>query len=363
MNSSKTCWMIGLVALAAAFGTASSQTTVPGFTGTNYDPPTPQWKGQAGMTFLQIGGSARAEGMAGACNGVKGDPSLIFYNPAGMASLGRFGLYANQTNWIADMTVSHLVAAGRVGPIVLGGTFVNMDYGDIPGTQIVSNTVDQRGYTSTGNLSPATWSAGVFAAVQLTDRFSTGVHVKYVTQDFSPSRIYSFAANNYLATENRNKVGVYAVDMGTQYVTGLRNIALNMSLQNFASPQKFVEMKFDLPVTYRVGLSAEAFELATGQSFGSNKLNVYVDGLDQKDVALDMAVGAEYMADLSQFVPGVQLGLRAGRRAARNQDGWMSYGGSVEFGMSSYAARFDYSYSDYGAGLPASRVGLSITMN
>lgn len=362
MNGFRTSWVIGLAVLVVA-GTVSAQTTVPGYTGTNYDPPTPEWKGQAGMTFLQVGGSARAEGMGGAFNGIKGDPSAIFYNPAGMASLGMASVYANRTSWLADMTVSHFAGAGKVGPIVMGATFVSMDYGDIPGAQIVSSTVDPRGYQSTGNLSPETWSAGVFGAVQMTDRFSTGVHVKYVVQDFSPSKIYSFASRNYLTTENRNRVGAFAVDMGTQYVTGLRNIALNMSLQNFASPQQFVEVKFDLPVTYRVGLSAEMFQLVTGNEWAGNKLMVYADGMDQKDVSLDVAMGAEYMADLSQFAPGLAVGLRAGRRASRIQDGWMSFGGSVQFGMSSYAARFDYAYNDYGPGLSANRIGLSLTMN
>jgi len=362
MNSLKASWVIGFAAFVVA-ATASAQTTVPGYTGTNYDPPTPKWKGQAGMTFLQVGGSARAEGMGGAFNGIKGDPSAIFYNPAGKASLGMAGVYANQTNWLADMKVTHFVGAGRVGPAIVGATFINMDYGDIAGAQIVSSTVDPRGYQSTGNLSPETWSAGVFGAIQMTDRFSTGVHVKYCVQDFSPSRIYSFSTRDYLATENRNRVGTFAIDLGTQYVTGLRNIALNMSLQNFAQPQKYVEVKFDLPVTYRVGLSAELFELVTGNELAGQRVMLYADGMDQKDVSLDVAMGAEYLADLSQFVPGVKVGLRAGRRAAVNQDGWLSFGGSVQFGMSGYNARFDYAYNDYGPGLTANRVGLSLTMD
>jgi hypothetical protein len=75
----------------------------------SYDVSTPERRGQAGMTFLQIGGSARAEGMGGAFISVKGDPSVVFYSPAGMTSIGKLSLYANRTTWAAGMSLNHFV--------------------------------------------------------------------------------------------------------------------------------------------------------------------------------------------------------------------------------------------------------------
>ena len=53
----------------------------------SYDPNSPQRLGQSGMTFLQGGGSARAEALGGAFTTVQGDPSSVFYNVAGMTSV------------------------------------------------------------------------------------------------------------------------------------------------------------------------------------------------------------------------------------------------------------------------------------
>jgi len=43
--------------------------------------------GQAGMTFLAIGGSARAAGMANVFDWAQNDLGSVFYNPAGLATV------------------------------------------------------------------------------------------------------------------------------------------------------------------------------------------------------------------------------------------------------------------------------------
>ena len=61
--------------------------------------------GQAGMTFLSIGGSARAAGMANVFTFAKNDLSSVFYNPAGLATVENRSFFFNYTSWIADMSV------------------------------------------------------------------------------------------------------------------------------------------------------------------------------------------------------------------------------------------------------------------
>jgi len=316
------------------------------------------------MTFLQVGGSARGEALGGAFISIKGDPSVIFYNPAGVATIKGYAVYANRTNWIADIVMNHFAAVASVWRFTTGVTFMNMDYGDIVGTRIVDVSVSPSGYEHIGMLNPSSWALGGFYAMPLTDRFNFGVHVKYVRQDLGQNDVYTFTGvtPKYTGAVSKNRVGTFAVDLGTQYNMGLRNITINMALQHFASPQRYIDTqsKFDLPLTYRVGLAGDAIEIITGLENPVHKVMVYVDGMDQRDVVLDVAAGVEYLGDFSAMVPGLKVALRAGRRAARYQDGWLNFGGGIEFALGKFDARLDYAYSDYGPGLTANRLGLSL---
>lgn len=378
MHRSRMYRTIGAVVVSCALAPSvalGQQITIP------YDPSAPEKRGQAGMTFLQVDGSTRAAGMGGAFAAVTEEPSAVFYNPSAMATLKGLALYANQTSWFADMKLYHLAASGSWRQYTGGLTFVSMDYGYIERTIIVDRAVRPEGYAKLGNIGATAWAAGVFLATQLTDRFSAGFHVKYAVQDMQPDSIHSYALTldpkgTYRRRQDPtdpnsplvligfedNRVATFAYDIGTQYRTGIRNITLNMSLTDFAGAQNYVDDRFDLPLTYRVGLATEVIELVTGADQSMHRVLVIADGVDRRDVPVDVCVGVEYTADLGSIIPGTKVALRAGRRGSRHQDGWLDYGGSAQFGYSGYNLRVDYAHSDYGAGLAASRIGLAITM-
>jgi hypothetical protein len=248
----------------------------------------------------------------------------------------------------------------------LGLSYVDMDYGEIPGTVIDDSF--PVGYAKTGNIAPQAWALGTFVAVQFTDRFAAGVHPKYIVQDFGANSVAHFALRDgvqmveYLHYASDNRVGTFAIDLGTQYDTGLRGVTVNMSLANFAQSQRYVEQEFDLPLTYRVGLAAEMIRVLSGFDDPSSKAMLYIDGVDRRDVPLDAAIGVEYSADLSDLADGLLVALRAGRRAARNQDGWLSVGGGLTLPWSGRTLTVDYSYNDYGPDLTATRFGFSLKL-
>ncbi len=360
----RTLWTVtGLVAcLGGIVGAASADDikVVPN----PYDPATPEKRGQAGMTFLQVGGSARAEGMGGAFSGVVGEPSAVFYNPAAMATVRGVAVYASRTAWFGDITFNHLVASAHWRQYTAGLTFVNVDYGQVIHTIIAPTGI---GYYRLGEIKPTAWAAGAVLAMRFTDRFGAGVHIKYAVQDMMPDSIYSVQlgytyrrADGTLIGMKDNRIATVAYDIGTQYATGLRNIAINMSLTNYAGSQRFVQDRFDLPLVYRVGLATEVYELVTGSQHPMHTLLVVADGIDRRDVPLDIGVGVEYTADLTTLIPGTKVSLRAGRRPSRNQDGWLSVGAGINFQISSMAARLDYAYNDYGPHLTVSNVGLAL---
>jgi len=347
-----------LLALVAG---SEAQTFPPG---TTYEPAAPERRGQAGMTYLQIGTSARAEALGGAFSAIRGDAASIFYNPAGMAEVSGVTVFAGHTSWIGDAVMTNLVVSGHYRNSTVGGTFQSMDYGLIEGTIIDDNPL---GYKRTEDMSANAWVVGGFLAARLTDRFNAGAHLKYAVQDFGASRIYSFFSadtpnrRGYLDKYHDNRIGTWLLDLGTQYDTGLRNITINMAFQHFGRAKKFVEVDYDMPLTYRIGVSGDLDDIILGDAFATQKLVICADGVDRRNVPLDFAIGVEYGADLSAFMPGVKVALRAGRRAARHEEGWFSAGAGLEMRLRHVRTTFDYSYSDYGILADIHRLGLSMS--
>jgi len=351
-------WLMGLMVLAG-FSSARGQ----GYAGLTYDPNTPGRRGQAGMTFLAIGGSARGEAMGGAFNSIQGDPSAIFYNVGAMASVPRgFSGYFGRTNWLADMTLNHVALAYRTRSVAVGLTFVSMDYGRIIGTVIQIPPTD--GYLVTGRIEPEAWAAGIFASMSLTDRFAFGVHVKYAVQDFGAYPYWiatGSTTGDYTYTAADLRVTAFTVDLGSQYNTGFHDIMITMAMQNFARPKKFVNGNFDLPLVYRIGVEADVIELVAGLPNANHALRLCVDAVDARDALLDAAIGLEYAANLSVLKPGSGVALRVGRRAG-DAEGRLSFGGGVSTVIGGVKLVIDYSYSDYGPEFNAHQWGLSVLM-
>src|SRR5262245_64716799 len=67
-----------------------------------------QRAGTSSATFLRIGVGARAVGMGETFVAVANDPSAIFWNPAGLASLQRRELAISHVQWPADIAYDHL---------------------------------------------------------------------------------------------------------------------------------------------------------------------------------------------------------------------------------------------------------------
>jgi len=342
-----------------------------GYAGTTYDPASPDRRGQAGFTFLAIGGSARAEAMGGAFNAVQGDPSSVFYDVAGMASIptGVNGYFC-RTNWLSDMVIDHVMLGYKLSTVAVGLTFVSMDYGKITGTII--DLTAPNGYVLTGTVKPGAWAIGTFLALPVTDRFSFGLHVKYAVQDFGAQPYWVFlpggTAGNYTYTAAGLRVSSFAFDVGTQYNIGVRDIMITMALQNYARPKAFLDPDppyrngtFELPLTYRVGVAADVIELVSGLPNPQHQLCLIVDAIDARDALLDAAVGVEYKANLSAAKDGLGVALRVGRRAG-NQVGSLGFGGGISLPVAGVKLALDYSYGDYGDGFSAQQWGFSVRL-
>ncbi len=298
--------------------------------------------GQAGMTFLNIGGSARAAAMADVFGFAKNDLASVFYNPAGLASVEGTAFFLNSTSWVADMKVAHIAVSHNAGKYgVFGLTLESMDYGTFHGTTLVNP--DARGYSDIDVGDVNGISVGLAYGIQMTDKFAVGGGIKMVSQHLGVNDTY--IGGQIDETGKQNKVSNIAYDFGTIYDTGIKSINLTMSIRNYASQLLYVNEEFQLPQTYRIGLSANLFEFLPLGDASTNSCMLAIEGVDALGRPEYLDAGLEY--SLLNLID-----LRTGYSFQRRQDGNGGLNAGAGLKLSSFGlpfgGRFDFSYSDYG---------------
>jgi len=297
--------------------------------------------GQAGMTFLSVGGSARAAGMANVFTFAKNDLASVFYNPAGLATVENRAFYFNYTKWIADMSVSHVAVSWnfeKYGVFALHGQI--MDYGDFNGTAI--SDTDPRGYTDVDVGDVAGLAIGIGYGIRMTDKFSIGGNIKWINQKLGQNDTY---VSDELETSGKlNKLDDFAFDFGTSYDTGIRSIVLSMSIRNYAAQMLYENEEFQIPQTYKIGVSANLFDVI-GYSPGEDHAVIFAfEGVNPQDRPEFVNLGFEY--SLKKMIA-----IRGGWSTQRSQDdiGGISAGAGFNLNTAGFGGKLDISYSDFGS--------------
>ena len=298
--------------------------------------------GQAGMTFLSLGGSARAAAMANVFGFAKNDLGSVFHNPAGLASVDGTAIFLSNTSWIDDINVIHVALSYNAGDYgVFGLTLQTIDYGEFNGTTM--SDTDPRGYTDIDVGDVSGLAVGVAYGIQMTDNFFIGGGIKLVSQQLGMNDIYVAGAVD--ETGKENKASTIAYDFGTIYDTGLRSLQLTMSIRNYSAQVLYENEEFQLPQTYRIGISANMFEMLPFGNEGGNSLILAVEGVDHLGRNEYLNAGLEYT--LLKLVD-----LRAGYAFERAQDdtGGLSAGIGINLAEMNlpFNGRLDIAYSDYG---------------
>ena len=183
----------------------------------------------------------------------------------------------------AHIAVSH--NTGKYGVFALA--LQSMDYGDFRGT-IISDT-DARGYTE---VDVSGLSAGLAYGIQMTDKFSLGGGIKMVAQQLGVNDIYVAGEIDHSGKEN--KVSSIAYDFGTAYDTGIKSICLSMSIRNYSSQILYENEEYQLPQTYKIGMSANLFELLPVGDASTNSLLLAIEGVDPLGRTEYLNAGLEY---------------------------------------------------------------------
>ncbi len=299
---------------------------------------------QTGFEFLDVGTGARATGMGEAFTTMDGSSESMLYNPAGIATIkSTVDLGANQMNWIADIKYFSGVAAfapygGKYG--VIGLSFLRVDYGQFNFTEVANN---EQGFIELTNYpTPYSYAMGLGYAKQLSEQFSVGGQIKFADQNLGNSEVPQYnqvLVDSVLTTDTTYVVKSYnlnvvAFDFGTIYKTGLKSLSFGMYISNFSRELTYEREGFQLPLTFRFGVSMNLMDLVPSmQDFSS--FVVSVDAVHPRSYPEYLNIGGEYT-----FMNAVAL--RAGY--VTHQD---DYGLTLGVGVHRFGVAFDYSYTPH----------------
>jgi hypothetical protein len=275
------------------------------------------------FNFLRTDVGARAGGLGGSIAALSDDPNLVFYNPAGLATLSRRRVALGYFKHLLDINSANLAWGEHVdGFGYVGAGALYMNYGEF---QRTGEEGQNLGTFGAGEL-----SAGVAYADAIGDRFLYGAGAKFI---YSSIGEYSSSA--------------VAVDLGTQFIAVPERVVLGLSLLHLgAQLDPYSTMTEDLPLDLRFGVSLSPEHLPATFLLDVHRLTDERDSFAAHFKAF--AVGVEFTLSPNVF-------LRAGYNNERRQDLDMGEGTgsglagfSLGTGIATGDYQFDYAFTSNG---------------
>ncbi len=296
--------------------------------------------GTSVANFLKIGIGARAVGMGEAFVAVANDPSTVYWNAAGVASIIRREVAVSHVEWPAGIQVEHvayIIPMKKLGGSI--GVHMGVVHTDI------EQTTSEQPFGTGKTLTYADWDAGLTYGRRLTDRLLIGVGAKVVHEDFGTD-VGGPAANSWL------------VDLGSIYYLGISSVRIGMALSHFgpdiqpsgnflsATGETRAYDNFSPPTTFRFGVAWEPIER------DNQRLTTSVEFNQPSDNQLAAKGGLEYEIDK-------RFAVRTGYNVNADEMKWSAGAGFYPtFGTT--RGTFDYAFTDGGALGPVHRFSLGM---
>ncbi len=290
--------------------------------------------------WLKLETSARAIGLGGAYVAAGEGVSGIPYNPASVAFLKGQETYISRSNYIAGITHNVIAYGAKIG----GGNYIgfHLFYLD-SGPMEVTNEWYPDG---TGeDFKVISMSFRTTYARRLTDRLKVGMTLNYIRDE-----IYTVGMQTV------------AVDIGSNFDTGIFGFILGMSVSNFGPevryggeglnvvvPEEYdvdstlarVTGSFSLPMSFRLGIKNDI--MGPGSGFIKSqfhRLSLSVDGVNPIDYTVYGGFGCEYSWRELGFL---RVGMHLGHDTAE-----LSAGGGIRIVARGVEVSVDYAYVNYG---------------
>ncbi|MEO0198172.1 MAG: PorV/PorQ family protein [candidate division WOR-3 bacterium] len=249
--------------------------------------------GTTTMTFLKIPVGAKQGGLGETGVAIANDATSLYWNPAAMSFVpGKFSSSLFSQRWIGETYFNYGAIVYKPGTYSsIGFMTANLHSG------YIERTDENHPFGLGTYYRTSSYYAGLSYSRKLIDRFSFGITLKYLAE--------------ILDEYSQHTV---ALDLGTFYLIGFRDIALGISISNIGpdpevkSPRPSeTPSSFSLPVIYRLGI------------YGSPVQNFYSSFQLEKstDNVEIFRIGFEYV--ILEF-----LSLRAGYRLNANIPGEFS---------------------------------------
>jgi len=234
-------------------------------------------RGTSAFQFLQLGVGARPSALGETFTGVADDVNAVYWNPAGLAHLGRRELSLTHALWLEDITYSNLACALPVGGGTVAAAFNALNTGAI-------RKADNTGLRQADSYTMSD-VIGMVSYARARGRLALGANLKYIS-----SRIEEETAHSY------------AADLGALY-SGFRpwgrKLNVGFAAQNIGTKAKYVAEEFPLPVTLRAGGS-----LALSKSL------LLASDLTYTEKDINLHAGAEYTRAFGAFLVAARAGYK-----------------------------------------------------
>lgn len=258
----------------------------------------PNQLGTSTANFLKIGVGARASSMGNAFVAMADDATSLYWNPAGIGMMDGPEVTMTVTNWLLDTRLYFFGGTLDLGNMgVLGLSINHFHSGDIDETTVYEPD-------GTGRVfSASNMAVGLTYARRLSNRFSAGFTVKYVSE-----------------TLDRTSSNAIAVDVGSLFVTDfLNSMRIGFNLSNLGSqmrlsgsdllvqvpgesgnyvPADLTTEAWDLPLLFRFGVATEVFD------YEMQRLTVSAELLDSRDHQYRVHTGGEWSFREMLFLRG-----------------------------------------------------------
>lgn len=314
----------------------------------------PQTKvGTTAANFLTIPVGARASAMGGAFIAIANDATTSYWNAAGLSRLTRNEFTVNTAEWLVGTNLNWIGLAFKFDEDNAIGISVNqLDYGE---EQIT--TADQPNGTGE-KWSASDLSINLSYSRNLTDRFSIGGTVKYITQN-----IWNESAS------------AFALDIGLLFYTQLEGLRLGMNISNFGSEMKLDGKDLLQPIDIDPANAGNNSNISGGLLTDSWPLpltfavGLGYDVINNDDWRITAALDAVIPNNQNTYGnAGIEvtwndlISLRGGYNSIAKNDAQegLTAGVGIQYDFGSFFAKFDYSYTDFGVFDPISRFALSV---
>jgi len=293
-------------------------------------------KGTSMANFLKIGIGARATAMGGAYVALSNDVSSLYWNPGGLGMLGKNEALFQITNWIMDTKLYFVGISYKLSSLgILGFHFNSFSSGDIEETTILEPEGTGRSFTASD------FSVGLTFSRQLTNRFSAGITLKYISES--------------LDRENAKTV---AIDIGSIFITNFFNnlrigfafcnlggrmqlAGTDLNFQHLAEPGiKYTRAElgtepWDIPLMFRFGIATDVIRSDVITFTMSTEV------MDSRDFTYRIATGGELALKDIMF-------LRGGYKFNYDEAD-LTFGVGLKLSIpSGIGLKLDYAYGNYG---------------